>query len=254
MFHYKSEYRVIYRHLAITISESTKLCLANLISDSLKVGTKMCQTLPVIQDSVSFNSRYIVALSFLLVAIATWSEAKSSAKNHDLLTKIGFSRVRAPNSHHRKRLAVESRHHARSDDSHMFVIKLPPNQHYYAHTRPNTLDNTGRKIPLGFKSNGKPGKIYHWNMPVLKKMDSHRSKMRLNDAPYKFASSSSSSWNEVLDKPEQPVRPDYKKLSYYVPSKPKKSSFFKYFPGNGKPQAFYVIEKSKKQHYHRLLP
>lgn len=189
--------------------------------------------------------------------MTTLTESKSTpGKNHDLLTKIGFSRVRAPNSHHRKRLAVESRHHTRSDDSHMFVIKLPPNQHYYVHNKPNNYLEDSKKIPLGFKSNGKPAKIYHWNIPVLKKINSHRSKMRLNDEPHhnnddiKYTDS----WNEVIDKPEKNTRTNYKKLSYYVPSKPKKSSFFKYFPGNGKPQSFYVIEKSKKQHYHRLLP
>lgn len=40
-------------------------------------------------------------------------------------------KVKAPNSHNRKRLAVESRRHASRDDSHMFIIKLPPNLHYY---------------------------------------------------------------------------------------------------------------------------
>lgn len=48
---------------------------------------------------------------------------------------MGFMKVKAPNSHNRKRLAVESRRHASRDDSHMFIIKLPPNLHYY--TSPN---------------------------------------------------------------------------------------------------------------------
>lgn len=59
-------------------------------------------------------------------------------------------------------------------------------------------------------------------------------------------------WNEVLEKPGMRKVPQ--KPSYYVPAKPKKSQFMKYFPGNGKPKSFYVIEKSKKPHYHRLLP
>lgn len=233
-----------------------------------------------------YRFTYLIFISFVLLICITLSECKSSsstAKNHELLSKIGFSRVRAPNSHHRKRLAVESRHHTRSDDSHMFIIKLPPNQHYYVHNKPNNyLVDQGKKLPLGFKSNGKPAKIYHWNIPVLKKINSHRSKMRLNDAPmtpihtinrhdgrgggggdgdgddgnnnHDMTKLYKNTWNEVLDKPEKSTRNNYKKLSYYVPSKPKKSSFFKYFPGNGKPQSFYVIEKSKKPHYHRLLP
>lgn len=53
---------------------------------------------------------------------------------------MGFMKVKAPNSHNRKRLAVESRRHASRDDSHMFIIKLPPNLHYYA--SPNGVRNS----------------------------------------------------------------------------------------------------------------
>lgn len=203
-----------------------------------------------------FFYRLIYTVAILIALSVILAESKSStSKNHELLSKIGFSRVRAPNSHHRKRLAVESRHHSRSDDSHMFIIKLPPNQHYYVHNKPNTYSDSSKKIPVGFKNNGKPAKIYHWNIPVLKKINAHRSKLRLNDSPDVQQIKYKSSWNEVLEKPERKEsRTNYKKQSYYVPTKPKKSSFFKYFPGNGKPKSFYVIEKSKKQHYHRLLP
>ena len=48
---------------------------------------------------------------------------------------MGFTKVKAPNSHNRKRLAVESRRHASPDDSHMFIIKLPPNLHYYTNPK-----------------------------------------------------------------------------------------------------------------------
>lgn len=181
------------------------------------------------------------------ISLSNGKPTESTQKNHELLSKMGLSRVRAPNSHHRKRLAVESRHHSRSDDSHMFIIKLPPNQHYYVHNKPTNYVEPTQNVPIGFKGNGKPGKIYHWNMPVVKKMAlaKHKSKHnKIND----------STWNEVIDKPVHNIRGNYhKKPSYYVPSKPKKSSFFKYFPGNGKPQSFYVIEKNKKQHHHRLL-
>lgn len=53
--------------------------------------------------------------------------------------------------HHRKRLAVESsRHNSRPDDSHMYVIKLPPNPYYYANTNnghyKNTIDDNKQKV------------------------------------------------------------------------------------------------------------
>lgn len=134
----------------------------------------------------------------------------------------------------------------------MFIIKLPPNPHYYAHNRPpNSINDYSKKLPVGFKSNGKPAKIYHWNIPVLKKIAAAKHKYRLNDSPI-MDIKNPSAWNEVMDKPvkeKKPIKP-----SYYVPAKTKKGSFHKYFPGNGKPHALYVIDKSKKAHYHRLLP
>lgn len=190
----------------------------------------------------------------LLIALCSvLLDARPNPKTHDILSKIGLQRIRGPNSHHRKRLAVESRHHSRSDDSHMFIIKLPPNPHYYGHLQPSSFQDIHSKskdLPVGFKNNGKPAKIYHWNLPVLKKIAS-KSKSKgkgIEDLDLQ----NPERWNEVLDKPLKEKKP--LKPSYYVPAKPKKSSFTKYFPGNGKPHSFYVIEKSKKAHFHRLLP
>ncbi|KAF5287487.1 hypothetical protein FQA39_LY04115 [Lamprigera yunnana] len=199
---------------------------------------------------------YIIASSLVILffcVCSSQSQAKLSphtVKNHDMLTKLGLARVRSPNSHHRKRLAIESRHHSRSDDSHMFIVKLPPNPYYYTHNVPNAVAGPSKKVPVGFKNNGKPAKIYHWNMPMLKKYASSKGKSRSNTY---YDTHDESTWNEVLDKPTK-VKKNAHKSSYYVPARPKKMSFMKYFPGNGKPQSFYVIEKSKKAHYHRLLP
>ncbi|KAF7265790.1 uncharacterized protein LOC143206943 [Rhynchophorus ferrugineus] len=188
-------------------------------------------------------------LMIWLVLQMVETRPQTNLKNHDLMKKLGLQKIRSPNTHHRKRLAVESRHQSRSDDSHMFVIKLPPNPHYYAVNRPNTFLPEATKVPVGFKSNGKPGNIYHYNLPVLKKIVQTKHKSRSGDIDMDRPES----WNEVLDKPhhpnKKPLRP-----SYYVPLKPKKSNFLKYFPGNGKPHSFYVIEKNKRAHYHRLLP
>lgn len=183
--------------------------------------------------------------------MADGRSSKSTVKNHELLTKLGLSRVRAPNNHQRKRVAVESRHHSRSDDSHMFIIKLPPNPHYYAHNTPNAVPEPKRKLPVGFKSNGKPAKIYHWNIPVIKKIVAAKNKSRTVD-DHVIDIQNPAIWNEVLDKPAKEKKP--LKPSYYVPARPKKGAFVNHFSGNGKPHSFYVIEKSKKAHFHRLLP
>ncbi|XP_018329732.1 uncharacterized protein LOC108740049 [Agrilus planipennis] len=173
-------------------------------------------------------------------------------KNHELLEKLGLVRIRGPNSHHTKRLAVESRHHSRSDDSHMFVIKLPPFPHYYVHNKP-TDEGPSKKIPVGFKSNGKPSKVYHWNLPFLKKVASQKNKSRLGEDNI-LDMQDIKLWNEVLDKPAKDQPKKVIKPSYYVPYKPKKGLVVKYFPGNGKPKGFYVIDKSKRTQYHKLSP
>lgn len=61
--------------------------------------------------------------------------------------KLGFTKVKAPNSHHRKRLAVESRRHSSPDDSHMFIIKLPPNFVYYTNPKgeANSITDNSQK-------------------------------------------------------------------------------------------------------------
>ncbi|CAH1154657.1 unnamed protein product [Phaedon cochleariae] len=199
-----------------------------------------------------FRSKCLTTLILIICVSLSDTRSSSTSKNHELLTQIGLHKIRGPNSHHRKRLAVESRHHSRSDDSHMFIVKLPPIPHYYAVNQPNVIDDKrthnsySKSLPVGFKNNGKPAKIYHWNLPVLKKIISkHRSKANDLDRHPEI-------WNDVLDKPGKDRKPQ--KPSYYVPSKPKKSGITKYFPGNGKPHSFYVIEKSRKAHYHRLLP
>lgn len=66
---------------------------------------------------------------------------------------MGLSKVKPLPGHHRKRLAVESsRHHSRPDDSHMFIIKLPPNPYYYANTNTahskNGIEDTNQKVKL----------------------------------------------------------------------------------------------------------
>ncbi|XP_001357900.4 uncharacterized protein [Drosophila pseudoobscura] len=251
--------------------------------------------------------------------------------NKKLLGQMGFMKVKAPNSHNRKRLAVESRRHASRDDSHMFIIKLPPNMHYYAgpnavpHNAPpiggssssssqkgnapkkmeaaavaaasrrsatqapataaaaaaaatttateaSALKANGKKVSFPFSSNGRPGRIYHWNLPVLKQA--------LQKKPH-FAHVSASDRNRLLDIENIPTwrkpwenetmeksittssgKSKYKKSlkpkspTYYAPSQAvSKQSFHKYFAGNGKPKGFYVIKEhqSKPQFYHNII-
>ncbi|XP_017082952.2 uncharacterized protein LOC108115849 [Drosophila eugracilis] len=238
--------------------------------------------------------------------------------NKKMLSQMGFMKVKAPNSHNRKRLAVESRRHSSRDDSHMFIIKLPPNMHYYAGpgaknsvadqqdksgkgnapskmtaAAPTSADTratsstpaatslvaeasalkaNGKKVSFPFSSNGRPGRIYHWNLPVLKEA--------LSKKPH-FAHVSAADRNRLLDIQSVPTwrqpwenetaekgfsagggKAKYRKSlkpkspTYYAPAQAvSKQSFHKYFAGNGKPKGFYVIKEhqNKPQFYQNII-
>lgn len=143
---------------------------------------------------------------------------------------------------------------------------------------------------MGFQSNGKPGRIYHWNLPVLKKMlsksneklrksSSLRSSNDVNDLiDIKNIPTWTKPWDEngnidkAFDQQQKQQQPQPEPLSvvgdddllkmfkkksptYYAPMKQKKSGGAKYFPGNGKPKSFYVIKKNQhKPLYQTLIP
>lgn len=111
---------------------------------------------------------------------------------------------------------------------------------------------------MNFQSNGKLGAIYHWNLPVLKKMlekNHHKS----HNSYYRHAANEdeelldikniptwSDPWNEAHTDQEE-LEKKYKKKKapvFYAPAK-KNKKVQKYFPGNGKPKSFYVMQKSK---------
>ncbi|KAJ9573448.1 hypothetical protein L9F63_009176 [Diploptera punctata] len=160
-----------------------------------------------------------------------------------------MSRRRLPPNHHRKRVASESRHHGvNNDDSHMFIIKLPPNPYYYSHNKPlktSSSYNSVNKVPVSFRANGKPARVYHWNIPIYNiQKTSPWSDRQTNEV------------HQVMPKAAKQTRKsnDNQKasVSYYTPVTQRKT-IQKYFSGNGKPHSFYVIEKSKKPAYYQTL-
>ncbi|CAH0579459.1 unnamed protein product [Chrysodeixis includens] len=194
--------------------------------------------------------RSFVLLVSVAVSLAAPSPAasadnavdKTEPSTHELLSSLGLKKLRIPAAHHRKRLAEQGRRHA-TGDSRMYVIKLPPNTSYYSHAEPAPA--AARTLPLQMTSNGKPARVYHWNIPVLQKFAKNRPQARFDD--------------DIVDVESTPTWPKVNHpnsldaLAYYVPAK--KTSFRKYFSGNGKPKSFYVIEKNKKNtEYHKLLP
>lgn len=110
-----------------------------------------------------------------------------------------------------------------------------------------------------FNSNGKPGRIYHWNLPVLQKILGNKQPLPLTDVNgkkyvinFKRFSHFQKPWEN--DSIEKSYKSNYKKSlkhkspSYYAPTAAvKKNSFNRYFSGNGKPKGFYVIKENKNR-------
>ncbi|XP_076655561.1 uncharacterized protein LOC143360511 [Halictus rubicundus] len=283
--------------------------------------------------------------------------------NAAILNRLGLAPLQIPDGHHKKRLAGPeppglssqtrihqpySRRHGHRD-SHVYIVKLPASPPYYTITKPHKslkdekITKTGPSFPVGFQGNGKPAKIYHWNLPVVKKMNEkkrlqtqlkkHQGSKTFHEDGLKGVSTKtghevapenkryfSADNNRITVRPKQPaakhVRNNDKRLSYpdledktgetakksiaregnktyrlsdsgihrihltnelhgsrntakvkkhrkkaamsyYAPitSKSGSTSIHKNFSGNGKPKAFYVMEKSRKPvYYHPLLP
>lgn len=309
--------------------------------------------------------------------------------NAAILNRLGLAPLQIPDGHHKKRLAgpeppglnsparihqAYSRRHGHRD-SHVYIVKLPASPPYYTITKPHKsakdekVTKTGPNFPVGFQGNGKPAKIYHWNLPVVKKITEKKrlqAQLRLDQSRRKLEDSrkrqqlvpgASKNLPEKIEAGGGPVpktatghegqdgkkryyasgdnrvvlhqksagsgkhvRNNDKRLSYpteseeekkrldagrknagnlgnktyrledsgvhrihlsnelhgsrntaakvkkhrkkaamsyYAPiaGKPGTTSIHKNFPGNGKPKAFYVMEKSRKPvYYHPLLP
>jgi hypothetical protein len=148
------------------------------------------------------------------------------------------------------------------------------------------------QLPIGFKSNGKPAAIYHWNLPVLAKLfgasnsrsNSKRYKEKkvnlrhndfdiadLIDMQHTPISDASNKWheNEALEKSsalsynsitlhgaddDERAKILKKKSSphYYAPIKKQKVS--KHVFNNGKPKGFYVMKNSNEiKTFHNLI-
>ncbi|GAB0090634.1 histone-lysine N-methyltransferase, H3 lysine-79 specific [Sergentomyia squamirostris] len=190
---------------------------------------------------------------------------KKKLSNPEIFSQLGLAKMKMSPNHHRKRLAIESRHHGHPDDSNMYIIKLPPNNQYYGNLKSRTdsmnavTDDDSKKVSLGFQSNGKPGRIYHWNLPVLKKL-LHNNRPRNPNSRHtddeaelidiKNIPTWSNPWdNEIIEKQYREDSQHHEKIlkkkspTYYAPSRAK--NFQKYFPSNGKPKSFYVIKSQK---------
>uniref|UniRef100_A0A2S2R2C5 Uncharacterized protein n=1 Tax=Sipha flava TaxID=143950 RepID=A0A2S2R2C5_9HEMI len=242
-------------------------------------------------DGKRFPVRHVVTAEDELSAAATEPAAagvqvksakqQSSAKQHNakLLNRLGMKRVRTNGdrvgngnggaNHHRKRLASQSRSKYAAGgadgkgplDSQMFVVKLPPHAHFYDdgsmhqklqhHQNQQTPYKSLNTVPVGFVSNGKPAKVYHWNLPTIKHALQGGRFKNSNDMhhhQYKQPSdfdSPSAAGSKIVPR----------RTFYYKPraaGKPVKKSFV----NNGKPNGFYVVSSKNAAavpQYHKIV-
>lgn len=229
-------------------------------------------------------------------AVTESSPAKTpkhpSFKQHNakLLNKLGMKRVRTNGgaNHHRKRLASQSRSKYAAtgsadgkggSDSQMFIVKLPPHAHFYDdgsatgvhhqnthHQQHQYQKQTPYKsmntVPVGFVSNGKPAKVYHWNLPAIKHALTGSRYKGVNDVtaiqPQHNHHQQVLQYNQLVDF-ELPSAAGSKivprRTLYYKPraaGKPVKKSFV----NNGKPNGFYVVSSGKNAavpQYHKIV-
>lgn len=179
-------------------------------------------------------------------------------------------------NHHRKRLASQSRSKYGADggkgasDSQMFIVKLPPHAHFYDDGSAAAINQRLQQqhqqtpyknlntVPVGFVSNGKPAKVYHWNLPVIKHaLAGGRYKGIGNDAAHQqqkqqmyqlqygdFDLPSAAAGSKIVPR----------RTLYYKPrnaGKPVKKSFV----NNGKPNGFYVVsgKSAATPQYHKIV-
>lgn len=117
----------------------------------------------------------------LITALSVVKGKGTTESTHALLKRLGFDPVqRTGINHHSKRVAQETNkarfqndYYNSNTDSKMFVVKLPPHSPYYSHMLPEIFKSEAlAKPPMSFRTNGKPAQVYHWNIPILKKMTS----------------------------------------------------------------------------------
>lgn len=224
-------------------------------------------------------------------APAKTSTKQSSNKQHNakLLNKLGMKRVRTSGgtadngvaNHHRKRLASQSRSKYAVDgkggsDSQMFIVKLPPHSHFYddgsavrqrlGQPHQQTPYKSMNTVPVGFVSNGKPAKVYHWNLPTIKHalsggrykgvndlvvMQHQQQQMQQQMHHLQYAQAGDFDHPSAAGSKILPRR-----TLYYKPraaGKPVKKSFV----NNGKPNGFYVVSNKNSAaavpQYHKII-
>lgn len=129
-------------------------------SSSIINSERIKKTVDVSQSPITYVQHLVQPATDSKVIRPKRNKGKKTDKqnaamsNHELLSSLGLGKLPQPSNHHRKRLATQSRHVGRPDDSRVFIVKLPPNPYYYSHSTsfnsqvndPNSIDDKSRKV------------------------------------------------------------------------------------------------------------
>ncbi|CAG9808048.1 unnamed protein product [Chironomus riparius] len=185
-----------------------------------------------------------------------------AASNQELLNVLGFHQSKMSLNQKRKSYLL-SKNQYQPDNSKIFIIKLPPNQNYYAANNVKYSKDKLRNelIPLGFTLNGKPGALYHWNLPIIENLlqlsvgrnnKVAQSKEALYD-PINSMLEARENFNDYTNDGNE--QKNLRKKSVQVYYAPSNGNHFSTKPiyTNGKPKSFYILKKDSEEAQHKEL-
>lgn len=169
------------------------------------------------------------------IKISKKNKLRKNLPNKHVLAKLGVKKVAVRDS-------LGGQFYNDKSESNLVIVKLPPNPNYYVNLQPcdeknnkNCLSKSPKNMPFSFNINGKPSKIYHYNLPLVDKTQKRNIDNRTR----------SSVSLKVLSHKRQTKN----NISVYQPLPNSLPAMNSYFSGNGKFQSLYVMSKKKKRKY-----
>ncbi|XP_059475490.1 uncharacterized protein LOC132196693 [Neocloeon triangulifer] len=123
------------------------------------------------------STQRMLVLFSILCSLLLASEARIELLNSKYVGK---------DSHHKKPSGLMPLRSVagRAGDSNTYYVKLPASTHYYSSLsskipyEPHGHAAIRRLLPVSFAGNGRPARVYHWNIPVIQHMELEKNMQR----------------------------------------------------------------------------
>ncbi|XP_037074349.1 uncharacterized protein LOC119095595 [Pollicipes pollicipes] len=182
----------------------------------------------------------MLVVRFALLALCCGMSRAVNFENMQLFERLGLGRTVDEASPRIRSLKTPG-------NSPMFVIRLPPSPYYYLNhvrggggggAKPTAAPSFAR-VPLDFTINGKPDRLYHYNLGVTPPMVDETTTTEATTT-----TSTSTTTTTPRPKVNHAQRLRHKYADYYKGNKaPSAMKKYKY-AYNGKPSSFYVMRGS----------